>query len=213
MPYVKPNIARKELGVSNDTLRTWASTGQLKTITAESGHRLYDISSFTKDKEFEPIQYGKKYIYCRVSSGKQKADLGRQIDYLKSQYPTHEVISETASGINFKRKMLNKIMDEAIKGMVSEVVVAHRDRLCRIAWKHFEWLFERLGVNLIVHNKSEYSPEQELQEDLLSIIHVFSCRHYGARRKYTKKSNEDGISTEDDKTNQPTTCEECKEES
>jgi len=81
-------------------------------------------------------------------------------------------------------------MDEAIKGNVTEIVVAHKDRLCRIAWDHFEWLFLKFGVNIIVDDREEHSPESELADDLFSIIHVFSCRHYGCRRKYTIRRDE-----------------------
>jgi predicted site-specific integrase-resolvase len=66
-------------------------------------------------------------------------------------------------------------------------VVAHKDRLCRIAWQHFVWLFKFYGVNLIVEDNQEYSPESEFNDDLMSIIHVFSSRHYGLRRKYTAR--------------------------
>jgi len=68
---------------------------------------------------------------------------------------------------------------------VEQVVVAHRDRLCRIAWEHFKWLFEFHGVDLIVEDQQECSPESEFTDDLFSIIHVFSARHCSLRRNYT----------------------------
>ena len=112
-----------------------------------------------------------------------------KIKYMQEKYPEHEVVTEIASGINFKRKILKRLLDEAINGNIQEIVVAHKDRLCRISWDHFEWLFSRLGVNLIVDDGEEHSPESELADDLFSIIHVFSCRHYGQRRRYTSKGN------------------------
>jgi putative resolvase len=148
----------------------------------------------TEQKEIDSKPKKEKYIYCRVSSSNQKEDLQRQIDYLKERYPDHQIVKDIASGINFKRKGLNKIMARAIEGAVEEVVVAHRDRLCRIAFEHFEWLFEQYGVNLIVEDKQEHSSEKELSEDLFSLIHVFSARHYGLRRKYTtRKSPEEPV--------------------
>ena len=186
MPYVKSKIACKELGVSDATLRNWAKQGRIKFIrNGERSCRLYDIESIQPEMltvatvETEK----KKYIYCRVSSGKQKEDLQRQIKYLKTIYPDHYVVKDIASGINFERKALTKLLDESLRGMVSEIVVANRDRLCRIAWKHFEWLFQRLGVNLVVEDQQDLNPEEELKDDLMSIVHVFSCRHYGQRRK------------------------------
>jgi len=190
MNYVKPQIASKELGITIQTLRNWAKNDQIKFVTGPGGGRLYDTTSITLK---EPEKTSSKYIYCRVSSSKQKDDLDRQINFLKEKYKEHSVITDIASGINFKRKGLKRLLDEAIKGNIREIVVAHKDRLCRISWDHFYWLFTRLGVNLIVEDREEHSPESELQDDLFSIIHVFSCRHYGQRRNYTHQ----GISNDE----------------
>lgn len=197
MPYVKPKIARKELGVNDQTLRMWSEEGRLKSIKGRGGYRLYDIEDFLSNRDIPQLvsknqipSYDKtKYIYCRVSTSKQRDDLERQVTYLSEKYPTHKIVKEIASGINFKRKALKRILDEVTHGTVSEIVVANRDRLCRFAWEHFEWLFSRYGVNIVVDSKEDKntSTEQELAEDLMSIIHVFSSRHYGKRRKYTKK--------------------------
>jgi predicted site-specific integrase-resolvase len=191
MTYVKSKEAQKRLGVTAITLREWASSGKINYIRVkEGGNRLYDVEKFISDRvEEEPEVKTEKisYIYCRVSSHSQKEDLERQIKYLKERYPDHKIAKDIASGINFKRKGLNNILVNAMQGLVKEVVVAHRDRLCRIAYEHFEWLFKQYGVNIIVEDKQEYSPESEFSEDLFSIIHVFSARHYGLRRKYTSK--------------------------
>jgi len=184
MNYVKPKIASEELGISVQTLRNWADSNKINFITGPGGGRLYDTKSITKKGTPDTR---KKYIYCRVSCSKQKIDLQRQISYLKEKYKEHIVVTDIASGINFKRKALQRLLDEAINGNIEEIVVAHRDRLCRIAWDHFEWLFSRLGVDIIVEDREEHSPESELADDLFSIIHVFSCRHYGQRRNYTIK--------------------------
>jgi len=209
MPYVKSGIASKELGVSAHTLRSWADDGTIKCIRGGggTGQRLYDIDSYrnkydnissitphtfphpTSCQSDTGITPKKSYIYCRVSSYKQKDDLDSQIFYMQEKYPTHEIVKDIASGINFKRKGLNTILAEAIKGNVHEIVVAHKDRLCRIAWDHFYWLFSHLGVSLLDDSRDEHSPESELADDLFSIIHVFSCRHYGQRRGYASKNH------------------------
>jgi putative resolvase len=191
MPYVKPKVATAHFGVSIQTLRTWAREGRIQILLSKGGYRLYDINSYQEipsipsPKQTDPTK--KKYAYCRVSSHKQKEDLERQVQYMRDKYPTHEIIQEIASGINFKRKVLQRILDEAIRGMVGEIVVAHKDRLCRIAWDHFHWLFSRLGTTILVDSNEIHSPQSELSEDLLTIIHVFSCRHYAQRRKYRKR--------------------------
>lgn len=184
MSYVKPKVAREKLGVTDDTLRAWAIQGKIKCIRLGTGNRLYNIDSLLKDKEDQV-----NYIYCRVSSSKQKEDLERQVEYLSEKYPNHKVVKEIASGINFKRKGLQGILDRVLLGGVGEIVVAHKDRLCRIAWEHFNWLCGKYGTTILVDGEDKYvTPETELAEDLMSIVHVFSSRHYGARRKYTKKA-------------------------
>lgn len=199
MVYIKSKDARQQLGVTDATLRHWASTGKINYIRVDDeGNRLYDVDKFIQDREKEQ-KSKKSYIYCRVSSYSQKDDLERQTKFLKDKYPEHEVIQDIGSGINFRRKGLNKILVNTMQGLVSEVVVAHRDRLCRIAWEHFDWLFKFNGVNLIVEDKQEYSPELEFTDDLFAVIHVFSSRHNGLRRKYTTKKVEKAESEEDNK--------------
>lgn len=204
--YVKSKEAKDRLGVSDNTLRHWADTGEINYIrVGDKGNRLYDIEGFIKSRsesrsetrtdpkvkeERQEPKTGTSYIYCRVSSPSQKEDLERQISYLRDKYPSYEVITDIASGVNFKRKGLNKILANSMQGLVKEVVVTHRDRLCRIAFEHFNWLFKQCGVNLIIEDKQELSPESEFNEDLFAIIHVFSARHYGLRRGYTKREAE-----------------------
>lgn len=188
MRYVKTNAAAERLGCHPATLRRWAAIGFIKSIVKPSGQRLYDVESYVGDNSSSPnitlSSAKEKAIYCRVSSSKQRADLNRQVERLSVKYPEHIVYKEIASGINFKRAQLYRLLERCLRGMVSEVVVAHRDRLCRIAWDHFSWLLEHLGVRLIVDSKdpAERSDSRELADDLMAIVHVFSCRHYGARR-------------------------------
>ena len=107
---------------------------------------------------------------------------------MQEKYPNHKLISDIGSGINFKRKGLRTILELSSKGMVSEVVVAYRDRLCRFAFELVEWFLQLHGVKLLVlHENLDSSGQSELAEDLLAIINVFNCRVNG-KRKYTKKT-------------------------
>ena len=129
-----------------------------------------------------------KICYCRVSSTHQKNDLQRQKEYLKSKYPDYRIIQDIGSGINWKRSGLKTILELAMQKKLETVVVAHRDRLCRFAFELIQWILEKNEVKLVVLNESICSTEQELAEDLLSIIHVFSCKQMGKRR-YKKEDN------------------------
>lgn len=190
MSYVKTKEACDRLGIHPDTLRNWAERGIIKTIRTVGNHRLYNLNDYIESQKF-PIKESstkQKILYCRVSSSKQKEDLERQVEKLSEKYPKHKIYKEIASGINFQRKQLYRILDLCFSGMVEEVVVAHRDRLCRLAWDHFSWLFDKLGVRLLVDSDDpkDRSKNEELADDLMSIVHVFSCRHYGARRALRK---------------------------
>ncbi|SDY21178.1 Predicted site-specific integrase-resolvase [Allochromatium warmingii] len=125
--------------------------------------------------------------YCRVSSPSQRDDLQRQISYLSERYPEAEVIKDVGSALNYKRKGLKSILGRILRGEKLKIVVAHRDRLARFGFELIEWIVNELGSELVVLNDTLKEPEQELTEDLLTIIHVFSCRLYGLRDYKSKK--------------------------
>ncbi|SVB56423.1 uncharacterized protein METZ01_LOCUS209277 [marine metagenome] len=183
--YVSQKEACKFFGVSTSTLRRWDKQNKIKTIRTPSNYRRYDISSVKQTKNKNSIVMSKKKMcYCRVSSKKQMDDLERQKDYLKSKYPNHEIISDIGSGINWKRKGLLSILEQSNNGLIEEVVVAHKDRLARFAFELIQWLLEKNGCKLVVLNEP-ISEEEKLTDDILSIIHIFSCRKMGMR-KYKK---------------------------
>ena len=183
--YVSQQEACKVFGVVTSTLRRWDKQNKIKTIRTPSNYRRYDISSVNQIKNKNSIVVSKKKIcYCRVSSKKQMDDLERQKDYLKSKYPNHEIISDIGSGINWKRKGLLSILEQSDKGIIKEVVVAHKDRLARFAFELIQLLLEKNGCKLVVLNEP-VSEEEKLTDDILSIIHIFSCRRMG-KKKYKK---------------------------
>jgi len=133
----------------------------------------------------------KKIVYCCVSSKKQMDDLERQKDFLQSKYPHHIMVTDIGSGINWKRKGLKTILEQTMRGAVEEVVVAHKDRLCRFGFELIEFIFSSNKTKLVVLNRDDNeSPDTELTEDIISIIHVYSCRNMG-RRRYSSKKNKD----------------------
>lgn len=199
---LKTKEACSKLAVSSSTLRYWHRQGKLKVVRTPGGHRLYDISSlddnqFTDSTSISSLLKNQSdnnldsslldyVIYCRVSSPKQKDDLSRQIEFMREKYPTHKVVTDIGSGINFKRPGLRKILVASMQGSLKQVVVAHRDRLCRFAFDLIKWILHQNSAELLVLDDQTHSPESEFTEDLLSIVHVFSCRFNGMR-SYKKR--------------------------
>jgi len=188
---LRPTDAAKHLGVSSSTLRRWDKEGRIASIRTHGNHRRYDESDLLQ----QPAAGRKSYAYCRVSSLQQKADLERQKQAMQEAYPHHEIISDIGSGLNFKRKGLLRMVDEIVRGDVEEVVVSHRDRLCRFAFELIEYLCNQNSTKLVVKNQEISSAEQELSEDLMAIVHVFSCRHHGMRRYTNRKVSENSAAT------------------
>ena len=101
---------------------------------------------------------------------------------MRKLYPEYEIIEDVGNGINHKRKGFRSILQQLFQENISEVAVASPDRFARFNYKFFEWLFEQFGAQLnCVSRQKDISTEQELGEDLLSIITVFSSRFHGKR--------------------------------
>jgi predicted site-specific integrase-resolvase len=187
MNYVRPIEAKKMLGVSDVILRKWAKEGTIECIRVGT-HRRYNIEKILSKRGLSENK-GRKICYARVSSNGQKADLEEQVRYLKNRFPEHEIIKDIGSGLNFKRKGFKAVLESAIKGDISEIVVAYRDRLCRFGFQLVEWIITSFKGEIVVLNEETDSPQEELVKDLISIITVFSSRIYGLR-KYKNKIRE-----------------------
>ena len=185
---VPSRVAASELGVHPNTLRNWANAGKIKVVKTKTGQRRYDLSSIVDDPNRSTT--GKRICYCRVSSAKQRDDLERQISNMREKFPDYEIVSDIGSGLSFKRKGLLSILEQALRGDVSELVVAYKDRLCRFGYDLVEWLITKNGGRILVLDNPSVSPYTELTKDLLSILHVFSCRLHGLR-KYGRQIKED----------------------
>ena len=186
--YVRLNEIKKYYGVSAATLRRWADSGKFDSIRTHGNHRLFRIpeSRVSEETEVAPATTDKNVVvYIRVSSNKQKDDLERQQVYMLSHRPGSRVIRDIASGINWKRPGLLSLLDGAIDGTIGEVVVASRDRLSRIGFDIIEWMLRRHGCKVTVLQSIDQSPEEELSDDLLSIVQVFCCRRNEKRRYRT----------------------------
>ncbi len=168
--------AARMLGIHPNTLRRWADTGKINHVRTDAGQRLYDVDGFL-GAAGKPVGV----CYCRVSSPEQRDDLERQIESMRAQFEGFEIIQDIGSGLNYKRKGLESLLGRLLDGEKLKVVVAHRDRLVRFGFELFEYLIEHNGGELVVLDNPVRSAEQELSEDLLAILHVFSCRMHGKR--------------------------------
>ena len=198
--FLSAEKARRLLNVTDETLRKWASTGKIGFTRAPGAntHRRYNVKQFIHDRDNKEETTGMELpklptrhsiIYARVSTRGQKENLDRQILFLRERYPNHELITDIASGINFKRKGLKTILDYAINSELEEVVVAYKDRFSRFGFEHFEYLYKQLSnAKIVVLDNRETSPDQELAEDVLSIVTVFSAKING-RKKYGKRKS------------------------
>jgi len=185
MKLVPLRMACQILGMCPNTIRKYADAGLIKHVRNAAGQRLLDVDSFAKEG-LPPATV----CYCRVSSSKQKDDLARQIVYMRQRFPEAEIVKDVGSGLNFKRKGLLSLLDRLARGTKLTVVVAHKDRLARFGAEIIAHMLEQNGGELVVLDRTEHSPERELSDDLLSIIHVFSCRMHGLRR-YASQIQED----------------------
>lgn len=188
MQHVTPREAAKILGVHVSSLRRWENEGKLKAIRTPGGQRRFILEEI--EKAAGVPRAVRTVCYGRVSTHSQQDDLQRQLEHLRQRYPEAEIISETGSGLNFRRKKFLSVLERIIDGDIQRLVVAHPDRLVRFGIELVKWLCEKFECNLVVLNDRKLSPDQELVQDMLSIIHCFSSRLYGLR-KYSKQVKED----------------------
>jgi putative resolvase len=190
--YVSGKTAKELLQCSDSTLRRWANEGKIDyTRHSKGGKRFYNINKFITnvDSSIETSNFRREICYCRVSSKHQKEDLQRQIEFMQQKFPHAEIISDIGSGINWKRRglqsMLRKIKDE----QVERIIINYKDRLCRFAFELIEFFCNLYKVEILVLDSSKEEPnsDAELADDILSIIHVFSCKKMGQRRYKIKE--------------------------
>ena len=211
MKYYSIGEFTKEIGKTIQTLRNWDKKNILKpSHVTQGGTRYYSqeqLNHFLGLKSEKQIN--KKIIgYCRVSSCKQKDDLERQIEnvktYMYAKGYQFEIITDIGSGINYNKKGLNQIIDMVTNSEVEKIVVLYKDRLVIFGYELIENLCNKFGTIIEIIDNTEKTEQQELVEDLVQIITVFSCKLQGKRankaRKLVKEFIEEG-GEDDDKNN------------
>ena len=183
----------KKIGKSQQTLRNWHKSGVLiPAVTSSYGTRSYSEKQLneylgSKIKEEEKIIAA----YCRVSSLKQKDDLERQVENVKNfciaKGYTFKLITDIGSGINYNKKGLLELINLITEEKISKIVILYKDRLLRIGFDLINNLCKKFNVEIEIIDNTEKTEEQELVEDLVQIITVFSCRLNGKRANKAKK--------------------------
>ncbi len=176
------------LGVSTNTLRRWEAEGKITSERTVGGHRRYQVSDLLNHKSDARLTIA----YARVSSRDQKTDLERQIMMLEVYCAKHgwsyEIISDLGSGMNYRKKGLIKLLKLITTYQVERLVLSHKDRLLRFGAELIFSLCEQFGVEVIIINRSQDSSfEEDLANDVLEIITVFSARLYGSRSHKNKQ--------------------------
>ncbi|WP_321834746.1 IS607 family transposase [Clostridium butyricum] len=204
MKYYSIGEFANRIGKTIQTLRNWDKKDILKpSHVTKGGTRYYSqeqLNHFLGLKSEKQIN--KKVIgYCRVSSHKQKDDLERQIDnvktYMYAKGYQFEIITDIGSGINYNKKGLNQLIDMVTNSEVEKIVVLYKDRLIRFGYELIENLCNKFGTTIEIIDNTEKTEQQELVEDLVQIVTVFSCRLQGKRANKAKKMIKELI--EDDK--------------
>jgi predicted site-specific integrase-resolvase len=194
--FVTTKKAKEILGVHVLTLHNWEKGGKIETIKTAGGHRLYNVEKYLREnkgylkEDKETLKIKKENIcYVRVSTKGQKDDLERQKTYMKNKYKEYTIIEDIGSGINFNRNGLRKIIDMAINGRINKLVVAYKDRLTRFGFELIEDLIKKYSNGeIIIENKTQKKEsKEELVEDVLQILNVYTAKMNGLRKYKIKK--------------------------
>jgi putative resolvase len=189
--YLRVGKAAEELGLHPITIRRWIKMGKLQAVRV-------GVEARIPRSEIERL-LGKTderllVLYARVSGHDQRPDLERQIEQLSAWAKTERagremlVLSDIGSGLNAGRQRLQQLLKLVCEDRVAEVVVTYGDRLTRFGQEYLETLFTSFGVAFtLLDLGEEKTPEQELTEDLLSIIASFAGKLYGMRSHQQKE--------------------------
>jgi putative resolvase len=169
------------------TLQRWDREGTFPSVRSPTGRRMYSTDQVDAYLGIQSQPKNRvKLAYCRVSSQAQKPDLTNQKTII-SQFcvarglANVETIEEIGGGLNFKRPKFLALIDSICAGEVETLILAHKDRLARFGFDLLAYLCQKHRTDLLIINDEKLSPEREMVEDLMTIVHCFSSRLYGLR--------------------------------
>lgn len=197
--FFKVGEAAKYVGRSVRRMQELDRTGELIAHRTETGRRYYTQEQLDAWLGLTPSSPKKKTVaYARVSNYQQKDDLQNQMDFIV-QYANgaglilDERISDIGSGMNYDRPKWNKLLKDVEAGLIGQIIVTYKDRFTRFGFDWYDRFCHDHGCEITVLNNPVTSPDEEMTEDLISIIHVFSCRLYGLRRYKTKMEKDPAL--------------------
>ena len=195
------------LGVSVKTLQRWDREGTLKANRTPTDRRYYTYNQYLQFKGIDTENDTRQIvIYARVSTRDQKDDLQDQVSFLRQFCNARgmivdQCIEEYGSGLNYNRKKWNQLLDEVMEQTIKTILVTHKDRFIRFGYDWFEKFCMKFNTTIV--NNEELSPQEELVQDIVSILHVFSCRLYGLRKYKKQIERDEEIAKELQDGNQP----------
>ena len=197
MAIYKVGEFSEKVGVSISTLQRWDRTNVLKSRRTPTNQRYYTDEDLNKvlnlDKETESKR--KNVGYCRVSTQGQKQNLENQKEFVSIYSLSHgvildEIYTDIGSGLDYKRQNWNKLLKQVESNEIDKIYLTYKDRFVRFGFEWFEDFCASHGTEIIVLNQKQTSPEAELTEDLLSILHVFSEGNNNLKKYKTEINKE-----------------------
>ena len=198
--YYKTGELAKMIGKQTRTVQSYCTRGEINCIIISSGKTIIikeeGINYLKKSNLLYEDDNKIDLIYARVSTNKQKnrGDLDRQIEYITREIITKnpknlKIFLEVGSGLNDNRKELKKLLDMVMNNEVDRIFILYKDRLTRFGFNYLEQICNKFGTEIIVISEEiqEKSIQEELAEDIISIIHSFSGKLYGMRNKIKEK--------------------------
>lgn len=176
------------LGVTPQTLRNWSNEGYIEAIVGKGRHRRFKWSDIKRLMHLTDPQAITQncLIYCRVSTTIQRANLNRQRARLETYalangYTIEQIYEDIASGMNFNRKGLLKVLSYCQMHAIKAVIIEFKDRLARFGVELIQAMLASFGTELVIINRVESDYNQEIIDDMIAIIVHFSSRLYGKR--------------------------------
>lgn len=186
---MKSKEVLKILNISRPSLTTYIKSGKIKGTLMKNGYYDYD-----EDSIYQFLGQKKErtnVIYARVSTYRQKKDLENQVNKLINHckinnIDINHIYQEVASGIDFERNEFALLMQQVFERKIDKIYVTFKDRISRLSFMTLENIFKQFGTSIVVLNKGTFENKDELFEELMNVIHLFSVKTYSNRRKLLK---------------------------